>query len=126
MPKNDVKIICDSEQTAVVFENLITNAIQAIGEEKGEISIRFIENDASISIEVEDSGKGINDEDMPKIFEPLFTTKQSGTGLGLASCKKIIAMHNGTINVKNNPTVFSVILPKKVLVQSRQSYDANK
>ena len=126
IPKNDVKIICDSEQTAIVFENLITNAIQAIGEEKGEISIRFIENDASISIEVEDSGKGINDEDMPKIFEPLFTTKQSGTGLGLASCKKIIAMHNGTINVKNNPTVFSVILPKKVLVQSRQSYDVNK
>ncbi len=126
LPKMDVKLICDSEQIAVVFENLITNGIQAIGEEKGEVSVRFIENDASISIEVEDSGRGIKDEDMPKIFEPLYTTKRSGTGLGLASCKKIIEIHNGTINVKSNPTVFSVILPKKILVQSRQSSDANK
>jgi signal transduction histidine kinase len=46
------------------------------------------------------------------IFEPLFTTKESGTGLGLASCKNIIGRHSGTISVKNNPTRFTVLLPK--------------
>ena len=59
-----------------------------------------------------DSGHGIPEDVLPKIFEPLFTTKQVGTGLGLASCKSIIEKHGGSISVRNNPTTFSIILPK--------------
>ncbi len=63
-------------------------------------------------IEIEDQGHGIPQENIDKIFEPLFTTKQSGTGLGLASCISIVEKHGGSISVRNNPTVFTVQLPK--------------
>jgi signal transduction histidine kinase len=59
-----------------------------------------------------DSGRGISDENLPKVFEPLFTTKQKGTGLGLASCKNIVEQHEGEISVTNNPTTFIIVLPK--------------
>jgi len=54
---------------------------------------------------------GISEESIGKIFEPLFTTKQKGTGLGLASCKNLVEQHHGIISVKNNPTTFSIQLP---------------
>ena len=59
--------------------------------------------------------KGISEDNLEKVFEPLFTTKQRGTGLGLASCKNIIEQHQGEISVKNNPTTFTITLPKKLL-----------
>jgi len=59
----------------------------------------------------ENTGPSIPDEIITKIMEPLFTTKQKGTGLGLTSCNNIIKLHNGKITVSNNPTTFSVIFP---------------
>jgi signal transduction histidine kinase len=111
MPKNSATIICDPYRLEVVFSNLIKNASQAI-EGEGNISFRIIENKNDVLVEVEDSGTGISQENMDKIFEPLFTTKQTGTGLGLASCKSIIEKHGGSLSVRNNPTVFMVQLPK--------------
>jgi len=109
----DAKISCDLQRLAVVFTNLITNAIQAIGENSGEITIRIKENDDQITCKIIDSGSGIPEDKINKIFEPLFTTKQTGTGLGLSSCINIIQEHNGTISVQNNPTTFTVTLPKR-------------
>ena len=67
-------------------------------------------------MEVEDEGEGIPDDVLPKIFDPLFTTKQIGTGLGLSSCQSIIHQHNGTIHAYNNPTRFVIKLPKDPLI----------
>jgi len=90
---------------------MIKNASQAV-DGKGEISIRIKDQENDVIIEVEDSGPGIPENVLPKIFEPLFTTKQTGTGLGLPSCKSIIDRHGGTISVRNNPTIFSIQIPK--------------
>jgi signal transduction histidine kinase len=111
LPKNNPHITCDIDKLEVVFVNLITNAIQAMNG-SGTITISARAEYDNIVIEVEDSGPGISDENLDKIFEPLFTTKEAGTGLGLASCKNIIERHRGTITAKNNPTTFIITLPK--------------
>ena len=108
---NDANLLCDSKQLEVAFSNLITNAVQAI-ENSGELNLRINEEPNEVIVEIEDSGPGIPQENISKIFEPLFTTKPTGTGLGLVSCKNIIEQHGGTISVRSNPTVFSVKLPK--------------
>ncbi len=81
--------------------------------EGGTIEISISEKDNMAVLEFTDSGEGIPDENLGKVFEPLFTTKQKGTGLGLASCKNIVEQHMGKISVKNNPTTFILKLPKK-------------
>lgn len=111
LPKNDVKIMCDLHMIEVVFINLITNALDAIKNE-GHIKIILNELDDHIQIKVEDSGEGIPKNALSQIFDPLYTTKMEGTGLGLVSCKNIIKQHNGTIFVTNNPTTFTIELPK--------------
>ena len=111
MPESDAEISVDSLQMEIVFSNIILNSIQSIGE-SGKIEIKITENFDSVEIQIIDSGTGIPEEFMDKIFEPLFTTKQSGTGLGLASCIAIIKNHGGMLNVKNNPTTFIITLPK--------------
>lgn len=108
---NDIQFECDQVKIEALVVNLVINAIQAIGEQ-GRIWIRTSETDDKLVLEVEDSGPGIPEENMQKIFEPLFTTKSVGTGLGLSSCKNIVENHGGTIAVKTNPTVFIVTLPK--------------
>ena len=111
-PSNDLTILCDRESIKIVFINLIMNAIHSI-EKTGTIKIRFQENPSQYIIEVEDSGNGVPDEYLEKIFDPVFTTKQEGTGLGLTSCKSIIENHGGTISAKNRPTTFTIVISKK-------------
>jgi len=113
--QTDAKISCDSQRLSIVFTNLITNSIQAIGEDSGEITIRIKENQGEITCKVTDSGPGIPKDRIGQVFEPLFTTKQTGTGLGLSSCISIIQQHNGTITVHNNPTTFTMTLPMRQL-----------
>jgi len=114
LPKNDYMLECDVRKLEVVFINLILNGSQAIGQNTGKITIKSSQVDGELVIEVQDSGPGIPDEIMTKIFEPLTTSKQRGTGLGLSTCKNIIEQHRGTIMVKNNPTTFTVRIPTNV------------
>lgn len=109
--QESVRINCDYRKIEAVFTNLLLNAIQAV-ENNGEVRIRIIDNSSDVLVAVEDSGPGILPENLNKIFDPLFTTKQLGTGLGLSICKSIVEQHGGSITVKNNPTTFLVRLPK--------------
>jgi len=70
-----------------------------------------------VTIEIEDDGPQIPEENLEKIFEALFTTKQTGTGLGLASCKTIVKQHKGTISVTNDPVTFKIILSKMLQLE---------
>lgn len=107
----NMELVYDTDKLEVVLDNIIMNAVEAINE-KGEVSIRTKDEKNEIIIEIEDSGSGVPQEIMTKIFEPLFTTKQRGTGLGLASCKRIIEQHGGSISVKTKPSIFALKLPK--------------
>jgi len=110
-PENDAMIVCDPKKIEVVLVNLVINSIQAM-KDVGEIKLRLTEQKGNYIIDIEDSGPGIPEDKIGRIFEPLFTTKQTGTGLGLASCKNIIEQHGGKITVSNNPTRFTIKLPK--------------
>ena len=110
LPEKDIRISCDSRKIEAIFSNIINNAIHAL-DGQGEVNITF-ENDSEFAIiKIQDSGPGISDENMDKIFEPMFTTKKTGTGLGLVICKSIVEQHSGSISVSNKPTTFTVKLP---------------
>lgn len=112
LPKNNLVIKCDKEQFEILFINLISNAVDSI-EAKGTIKIHAEQLTGQTRIIVEDSGKGISEEYLDKIFEPLFTLKEKGTGLGLASCKNIVEGHGGKISASVNPTRFTITLPQE-------------
>jgi len=117
-------IEADSEALSQLFLNLIKNARQAILVE-GVVTIRthlvtdFLVKKGEtmkrmITVDVEDTGEGMDDEALSQVFVPFFTTKPKGTGLGLTLCQKIIEDHEGKIQVKSKKgkgTVFSVFLP---------------
>ena len=111
IPTNDIMIKCDPNQIEVVFENILTNSIQAIGDDSGSITVSTYKENDYVLILIQDSGGGIPEDIISKIFDPLFTTKREGTGLGLASCKSIIESHKGTLTVSNHPTTFRIKLP---------------
>ncbi|MCH8860365.1 MAG: GHKL domain-containing protein [Thaumarchaeota archaeon] len=117
IPDNSIEFVYDSDKIEIVFDNLLNNSMQAINDD-GVITIRFIDIENEVEIEVEDSGGGVSDEIISKVFEPLFTTKKKGTGLGLASCKSIVEQHGGSIYVRNNPTVFTIRLPKMLEIST--------
>lgn len=93
----------DSEQFKQVFLNLVINSIQAI-EGYGEITlITSLQDKETIRIEFMDTGIGINEHDLEKIFDPFYTTKETGTGLGLAVVQRIVMAHGGSVSIKSRP-----------------------
>jgi len=110
LPENDVSVSCDARKIEGVISNLINNSVHAL-EGQGEISITISTDSEFVTIQVKDSGSGIPTENLEKIFEPMFTTKKTGTGLGLVICKSIVEQHGGSISVSNKPTTFTIKLP---------------
>ncbi len=105
----------DADQIQQVFINIITNAVQAMPE-GGKLTMQAREKDEFLEIEIADTGCGIPEEAVDKIFDPLFTTRAKGIGLGLAVCKAIIDRHQGSIDVKSQVekgTTFTIRLPLK-------------
>ncbi|MBK8508292.1 MAG: GHKL domain-containing protein [Candidatus Competibacteraceae bacterium] len=109
------KISCSPSQLNQVFLNLIVNASQAI-ENSGIIRLRTLADHHFVNVIVEDNGKGIPEDILPRIFDPFFTTKEigKGTGLGLSIAYKIVQQHGGKITVHsevNKGTQFTVSIP---------------
>ena len=106
-------LMADADQIIQVFINLISNAIQAMSDE-GTLEITTEVANGFIVTHFRDQGCGIPEENMRKLFEPLFTTKAKGIGLGLALIKTLVEGHKGTIEVESEVgkgTTFSVRLP---------------
>ncbi|MBV7508943.1 hypothetical protein KW850_27450 [Bacillus sp. sid0103] len=103
----------DFDKMVQVFVNLINNAIQSMVE-SGNITIRLVKVENKAVVEVSDVGVGIEEADLKNIFNPFYTTKSDGTGLGLPICQKIIQDHGGTIEVTsilNQGTSFTIRFP---------------
>jgi signal transduction histidine kinase len=111
----------DGEQIKQVFHNITLNAMQAMPE-GGRLDIKASDKGKSVEVEFTDTGGGIPEEITKKIFDPLFTTKAKGVGLGLSVCKTIMERHNGEIKVKSQAgkgTTFIISLPtEKILATS--------
>lgn len=112
LPENDHSLMADKIQLAIAFSNILSNAVDAIGESQGSIIVRTKTEKENLIIEFEDSGSGIKKENVDKMFQPLFTTKPHGTGLGLSSVRDIVTAHGGTVSVTSPPTTFTITLPQ--------------
>lgn len=115
--EKDIQIELNKHLFEWVVENLIRNAIDAIGADAGFIKIRLLNTAKSVRLEVEDSGKGVPANKQKTIFRPGYTTKSRGWGLGLSLAKRIVEeYHNGKIFVANSEigmgTTFRIILKK--------------
>jgi len=107
-------IMADAQMLYRAFLNIFINAIHAV-DPGGSIEIHAKKQSAQYVVEIHDTGCGINQEDLNRVFNPFFTTKEKGTGLGLSIVRKIIEIHQGTISLqsrKNHGTTVTVTLPK--------------
>jgi signal transduction histidine kinase len=111
---------CDPEQMKQVILNLAINAVQAMPG-PGEVVLAAHQLDSSVTISVRDQGPGVEEENLEKIFNPFFTTKETGTGLGLSVVYQIVTQHRGIVKTERNPgggMTFSVVIPMR---QRRES-----
>ncbi len=122
LPDEPFIIAHDPAQIEDAVLNLIINAVDAIGENEGLIEINLFKvlnkNDVEAVIEISDTGCGISKTDLKNIFNPFYTTKESGTGLGLLAVKRIAVAHGGycvTKSVQGNGSTFSIHLPTKFI-----------
>ena len=111
----DIFINGDLEQLTQVLINITKNSVEALSENPdGQIAIKIRRKLKVTVIQVKDNGSGIPEENIDEIFTPFFTTKESGTGIGLSLSRQIIKNHKGKISVRSKPgkeTVFTIELP---------------
>ncbi len=98
-----VRIEADPFQLSEVFINIINNAFQSFDHHSGRITARGWKEDHTARIEIEDTGKGIAPEDIDKVFEPFFTRKSKGTGLGITISRELVRLHGGDIDIQSQP-----------------------
>lgn len=110
---NPPKIKLDKEQMGRVFSNIIINGVESMPN-GGKLTIITSVSERLFLVKFQDTGKGIPDEDIIKIFDPFFSSKPQGVGLGLTICYGIVVSHRGVIEVESKPkkgTIFRVSLP---------------
>jgi signal transduction histidine kinase len=107
-------LMADPGQIEQVFINLISNAVQAVSDRWGRLEIATRAEDGFIVAEFKDNGCWIPEENLERLFEPLFTTRAKGIGLGLAVSRTLVEGHGGTIEVESEVrkgTTFRIRLP---------------
>ena len=108
----DVSIVGDREKLTQVLFNLVRNAREAVGEGGGRVQVEVRRRDDGARIVVRDTGPGIPEDLRSRIFEPFFSTKDGGTGLGMAICHSVVGLHGGDITAHNDGgAVFEITLP---------------
>jgi signal transduction histidine kinase len=110
----------DAVQITRAIQNVIINAIQASGDCKGTVEVSCIRKDFYVDVRIADTGQGISPEQIARIFDPYFTTKQgkSGTGLGLFITRKVVDDHNGSIKVDSTPGIGTTITIRLPLISN--------
>lgn len=109
IPSSPLYISADRSKLQIAFSNILINAIEAMEYEKGELSVTITESPATYTVAIKDNGKGIPAEHLSKLFEPFFTMKKNGMGLGLSAAYGIFKSHKATMHVEsvvNNGTTF--------------------
>jgi len=118
------EISADSDMLYQAFLNVLINSMQAMPE-GGTIQVRVCSGDSTVTVFFEDEGEGIPEDLLEKIWDPFFTTKAKGTGLGLGIVKNIIESHEGSVNLVNKPDVgacVTVVLPINQVNQGISSW----
>lgn len=113
LPKDLPEVIVDERQIEQVLGNLLSNAYQAMPK-GGVLEVRGVADEHQVRLSIQDTGTGISEQNMRKIFEPLFTTKPKGIGLGLAISKTLLEVNGGAIEVQsteNEGTTFTLTFP---------------
>ncbi len=106
-------LFADPEQIREVFVNIIKNGFQAI-EKGGRIDISASVAGRKVKVEISDNGRGVDEEELDRVFDPFFTGRARGTGLGLSICRELTELHGGSISIrseKGSGTVVTVELP---------------
>ena len=113
-PEKVLKINADKEKLKIAFLNIIINGVEAM-EDHGNLSINLEELEEEYSLSISDNGTGISEENLGRLFEPYFTAKKNGMGLGLAATMNILQSHNAAIEVTSKlqeGTTFLITIPK--------------
>jgi signal transduction histidine kinase len=108
-------ISADRKQFQQVLWNILLNAVQAV-EGEGSVNVRSMAENHSVVVQVSDTGKGISPEQLSRVFQPFYTTKHKGTGLGMTISKRIVEQHRGSISVSSEPgrgTTVTITLPRE-------------
>ncbi|MFA5038647.1 MAG: PAS domain S-box protein [Candidatus Omnitrophota bacterium] len=120
----DLEVYADPGQIKEVFYNVFNNAFDAVGETGGEITVSAEISDGQVKSIIKDNGIGIEKSNLDRIFDPFFSTKAKGTGLGLTVCRQIVNFHGGRIEIESEPgkgTAVKISLLKKAIQSINQS-----
>ena len=129
IPTGSVEIMADVQKMTSCFSNIVINAVQAMPD-GGTLSVKVRVADDRVIVRIADTGHGVPTDALDRVFEPYYSTKETGTGLGLAVTKKIVEEHGGRISASSAPgsgTTFEVELPsaEAQILDSEQPAPAN-
>jgi signal transduction histidine kinase len=114
-PDGVLSVVADSQKLVIALSNILKNAEEAIEEENGKLRIVIHSTDNHYTLSIRDNGNGIPAEFIPRIFDPFFTLKKNGVGLGLTAAYSILNAHKSSVHVESiegEGTLFMLSFPK--------------